>query len=233
MTINPLPKKLSSNVLEASALTTSGVALILELGFLPALAPLWLYLGWDLIKRRNKQAQPQSVPSHQESSPTVTKTATQPARVGIFVDHGNLEYAAQLLNFNVDYQALLTFLQGESPLAGAWFYTKINPNNKGTKRFYDFLKHQGYEVKAQKTDRANDNSHSHQLALDLEEFANQFDIAIILSNDEQFTPAVQTLQQQGKQVKLIGHRTASNDELIEAVDHFTPLPEIKDQINRN
>jgi hypothetical protein len=61
MTISPLPKKLSSNVLEAGALTTSGLAFFLELGFLPILAPLWLYLGWDLVKRFRKQPQPQIV----------------------------------------------------------------------------------------------------------------------------------------------------------------------------
>ena len=72
MTINPLPKKLSSNILEAGALTTSGVALILELGFLPALAPLWLYLGWDFVKRFCKQPQPKIVKSHQDTSPTAT-----------------------------------------------------------------------------------------------------------------------------------------------------------------
>ena len=233
MTISPLPKKLSSNVLEAGALTTSGLAFFLELGFLPILAPLWLYLGWDFVKRFRKQSQPKIVKSHQDTSPTATVATAKPATVGIFVDHGNLEYAAKLLNIKIDYHALLTFLQGDRPLAGAWFYTNINPNHKGKQAFYKAVESKGYEVKEKRIDRADNHTTNHQLALDLEKFANQFEIAIVISNDEQFTPAIQNVKKQGKRVELIGHRTSSNDQLIEAVNHFTPLPEIRDQITRN
>lgn len=156
---------------------------------------------------------------------------SQRGLVSIFVDHTSLQKVAKSLNFHIDYEALLTYLQQNSPLDAAWFYTKVNKKNPNFNNFYQALENYGYQVKERRLQQKVDQEMpQNQLALDLEDLASDCDSVVLVSSNHEFTPLVQKLQQGGKRVEIVGSRNDKNENLIAIADKFISLEEIKPQI---
>ncbi|MFP4693966.1 MAG: NYN domain-containing protein [Halothece sp.] len=162
---------------------------------------------------------------------TAHSQTSQRGLVSIFVDHTSLQRVGKSLKFRIDYEALLTHLQQNSPLDAAWFYTKINKNNSNFKKFYQTLETYGYQVKERRLQQEVDQEMpQNQLAFDLEDLASDCETVVLVSSNHEFTPLVQKLQQDGKRVEIVGSRNDKNEDLIAIADEFISLEEIKPQI---
>lgn len=160
-------------------------------------------------------------------------------RVAIFIDHGNLEHTAKDLEISsIDYKALLETLKQDSPLAGAWLYISVDTKCKKQPSFLNALRKKGYEIVQKPMIRRSDGSCKGnldvELALNLVAFANQdqYDTAILVSGDGDFTSAVKQVQAQGKKVEVVSASNYINNDLKKIADRFISLKPIKDQIDR-
>ena len=274
MSTNSLSKKLlSSPFLQGSALTTSGLSLILEQGLLAVIAPLWASVGLSLMNHKQLQqkaeekvegevvelqtteqksliAELEAVKkeltfleeNYLNSQSQITdvnpeESSTKANRVGIFIDHANLECAAQALNFSVDYQALPHILKGDGSLMGTWLYGASRRNYNRQKSFYNFLRNNEYTVFTKEVvDRADGSSKANvdiELALDAHRLADNFDTLVLISGDGDFVRLVEELKQKGKKVEVVSHSSHTSYKLRKIADRFIPLATIQNQISRD
>lgn len=158
-------------------------------------------------------------------------------RVAIFIDHANLEHTAKNLGVKrIEYQALLETLKQDAPLAGAWFYIGVDSRNKKQEYFLKCLRNMGYQIVDKpviyRPDGSCKGNLDVELALNLVAFADQYDTAVLVSGDGDFTSAVKQVQQQGKKVEVVSIRDHASNDLRKAADRFISLKTIKDQICR-
>lgn len=165
------------------------------------------------------------------------QSSAQTNRVGIFIDHANLENAAKNLNFKIDYQGLPQFLTGDGSLAGAWVYGARHPEYQREKAFYNFLRNNGYKVYTKdivyRADGSSKADVDLDLGLDIYAFADNFDTAVLMTGDGDFVPLVEKLKQKGKTVEVISNSSCTSHKLRKIADRFIPLATIQDKISRD
>lgn len=187
----------------------------------------------ELIQKLGKQL-PNTTPETPVEKTVQATENIQRGLVNIFIDHTNLQNIAKSLQFHIDYKALLRNLQQNSPIDGAWFYTKLNSKNPKIETLYRSLETYGYQLKERRLQQKIDQQLPQtQLALELEDLASDSDTVVLVSSNYQFASLVQKLQQKGKRVEIVGIENDKNEELIATADKFTSLKEIRPHIEAN
>ncbi len=155
-------------------------------------------------------------------------------RVAIFIDGANLFYAALNLGIEIDYRKLLACLTSSSKLFRAFFYTGVDPNNDKQNGFLHWMSCHGYRVIAKQLAQLSDNSFKANLAVeiavDLITLAPHYDTAILLSGDGDLAYAVNSVSYRGARVELVSLRAMTNDNLVNVVDRYTDLEDLKEEI---
>ena len=171
------------------------------------------------------------------SNPTPSTPVTGRGRVAIFIDHGNLEHTAKDLGIKrIEYQGLLDTLRQDSPLAGAWFYIGVDTRHRKQQSFLNVLRNIGYEIVEKRMIRRPDGSVKGnldvELALNLVAFADQYDTAVLVSGDGDFTSAVKQVQEQGKKVEVVSIPDHTSNDLKKVANRYISLKTLKDKISR-
>jgi uncharacterized LabA/DUF88 family protein len=157
-------------------------------------------------------------------------------RVALFIDGSNLWYAARSLNINIDFDRFLNYVRAGSSLAGAYFYEAVK--SPAEKRLLRAKLHPPYDLICKPlTVRSNGSMKGNldvEIALDLHEHAVQdnYDTAVLVSGDSDFTRAIQSAKTYGRRVEVIGLRSMTSFQLIKASDHYTDLSRISRYIAR-
>jgi len=155
-------------------------------------------------------------------------------RVAIFIDGANLFYAALNLGIEIDYTKLLAYLTSSSKLFRAFFYTGVDPHNEKQNGFLHWMSCHGYRVITKDLAQLPDNSYKANLAveiaIDLIALAPHYDTAILLSGDGDLAYAVNAVSYRGARVELVSFRAMTNQNLINVVDLYTDLEDLKEQI---
>lgn len=163
------------------------------------------------------------------------------SRVMVFIDYRNIYQAARYMEaqgFRMDLYRLTQILVGERDLVGAyvfdsrWKYTKKSDPNV---LLHDKLRDDGFRViareslkKIEETGEVIQKEVDVSLACEMLEHAlmNHYDIAIVVSGDEDFVPAMQKVQSAGKRVEVAAFNSAYNIECKRVADVYYTLDDI-------
>ncbi len=147
--------------------------------------------------------------------------------VAVFVDVANIFYAAKAAGVDIDYVTLLKAASAGRDLVRAYAYTGLDPDNENQRNFHDFLRRSNYKVVSKDIRKYGDGKVKAnldiELVVDMMKTARNLDIAIVVSGDGDFAPAIRAVQEQGVRVEVISFRGNTSSDLIEVADLFTDI----------
>ena len=147
--------------------------------------------------------------------------------VAVFVDVANIFYAAKAAGVDIDYVTLLKSASAGRDLVRAYAYTGLDPDNENQRNFHDFLRRSNYKVVSKDIRKYGDGKVKAnldiELVVDMMKTARNLDIAIIVSGDGDFAPAIRAVQEMGVRCEVISFRGNTSSDLIEVADQFTDI----------
>jgi uncharacterized LabA/DUF88 family protein len=150
--------------------------------------------------------------------------------VAVFVDVANIFYAAKAAGVDIDYVTLLKASSAGRDLVRAYAYTGLDPDNENQRNFHEFLRRHGYKVVSKDIRKYGDGKVKAnldiELVVDMMKTARNLDIAIVVSGDGDFAPAIRAVQEMGVRVEVVSFRGNTSSDLIEVADQFTDITQI-------
>ncbi len=150
--------------------------------------------------------------------------------VAVFVDVANVFYAAKAAGVDIDYVTLLKSVTAGRDLVRAYAYTGLDPDNENQRNFHDFLRRSGYKVVSKDIRKYGDGKVKAnldiELVVDMMKTARNLDIAIVVSGDGDFAPAIRAVQEQGVRVEVLSFRGNTSSDLMDVADLFTDIAQI-------
>jgi uncharacterized LabA/DUF88 family protein len=150
--------------------------------------------------------------------------------VAMFVDVANMYYAARGQDVDVDYVALLKHATKGRDLIRAYAYTGLDPENENQRKFIDFLAKNGYKPVVKDIRKFGDGRMKAnldiELVVDLFRLADRMDIAVVVSGDGDFAPAIRALQDKGVRAEVISFKPNTSSDLIAVADEFMDIMKI-------
>ena len=150
--------------------------------------------------------------------------------VAMFVDVANMYYAARGQDVDVDYVALLKHATKGRDLIRAYAYTGLDPENENQRKFIDFLAKNGYKPVVKDIRKFGDGRMKAnldiELVVDLFRLADRMDIAVIVSGDGDFAPAIRALQDKGVRCEVVSFKPNTSSDLIAVADEFQDIMKV-------
>jgi uncharacterized LabA/DUF88 family protein len=150
--------------------------------------------------------------------------------VAVFVDVANLYYSARGQDVDVDYVALLKAATKGRDLIRAYAYSGLDPENENQRKFIDFLGKNGYKVVVKDIRKFGDGrvkaNLDIELVVDLFRLADRMDIAVVVSGDGDFAPAIRALQDKGVRCEVISFRPNTSSDLLAVADEFLDIMKV-------
>ncbi len=150
--------------------------------------------------------------------------------VAVFVDVANIFYAAKAAGVDIDYTTLLKTATAGRDFVRAYAYTGLDPDNDNQRQFHSFLARSGYKVVSKDIRKYGDGKVKAnldiELVVDMMRTAQNLDIAVVVSGDGDFAPAIRAVQQMGVRVEVISFRGNTSSDLIEVADTFIDITQI-------
>ena len=150
--------------------------------------------------------------------------------VAMFVDVANMYYAARGQDVDVDYVALLKHATKGRDLIRAYAYTGLDPENENQSKFIDFLAKNGYKPVVKDIRKFGDGRMKAnldiELVVDLFRLADRMDIAVIVSGDGDFAPAIRALQDKGVRGEVISFKPNTSSDLMAVADEFMDIMKV-------
>ena len=150
--------------------------------------------------------------------------------VAVFVDVANIFYAAKAAGIDIDYVTLLKSATAGRDFVRAYAYTGLDPENENQRQFHSFLARNGYKVISKDIRKYGDGrikaNLDIELVVDMMKTARNLDIAVVVSGDGDFAPAIRAVQEMGVRVEVISFRGNTSSDLIDVADQFTDIAQI-------
>ncbi len=150
--------------------------------------------------------------------------------VAVFVDVANIFYAAKAAGVDIDYVTLLKGAIAGRDFVRAYAYTGLDPDNENQRNFHSFLMRNDFRVVSKDIRKYGDGKVKAnldiELVVDMMKTARNLDVAIIVSGDGDFAPAIRAVQEMGVRVEVISFRGNTSSDLIEAADQFTDITQL-------
>jgi uncharacterized LabA/DUF88 family protein len=150
--------------------------------------------------------------------------------VAVFVDVANIFYAAKAAGVDIDYVTLLKASSAGRDLVRAYAYTGLDPENENQRNFHDFLRRHGYRVVSKDIRKYGDGKVKAnldiELVVDMLKTARNLDVAIVVSGDGDFAPAIRAVQEMGVRVEVVSFRGNTSSDLMDVADQFTDITQI-------
>ena len=150
--------------------------------------------------------------------------------VAVFVDVANIFYAAKAAGVDIDYVTLLKSATAGRDFVRAYAYTGLDPDNENQRNFHAFLRRSNYKVVSKDIRKYGDGKVKAnldiELVVDMMKTARNLDIAIVVSGDGDFAPAIRAVQEMGVRVEVISFRGNTSSDLIEVADLFTDITQL-------
>jgi len=163
------------------------------------------------------------------------------SRVMVFIDYRNVYEAVRYLeedDMRLDLYRLTQILVGDRDLVGAYVFDsrwKIPKKNDPDIQAHNKLREMGFRVIARDSLKKVDENGKYvqkevdvSLACEMLEHAlmNHYDIAIVVSGDQDFVPAMQKVQSAGKRVEVAAFDQSYNEECKRTADIYYTLNDI-------
>jgi len=150
--------------------------------------------------------------------------------VAVFVDVANIFYAAKAAGVDIDYVTLLKSATAGRDFVRAYAYTGLDPDNENQRNFHAFLARNHYKVVSKDIRKYGDGKVKAnldiELVVDMMKTARNLDIAIVVSGDGDFAPAIRAVQEMGVRVEVISFRGNTSSDLIDVADLFTDITQL-------
>ena len=150
--------------------------------------------------------------------------------VAVFVDVANIFYAAKSAGVDIDYVTLLKSATAGRDFVRAYAYTGLDPDNENQRNFHQFLARHQYKVVSKDIRKYGDGKVKAnldiELVVDMMKTARNLDIAIVVSGDGDFAPAIRAVQEMGVRCEVISFRGNTSSDLIEVADLFTDITQL-------
>jgi uncharacterized LabA/DUF88 family protein len=150
--------------------------------------------------------------------------------VAVFVDVANIFYAAKAAGVDIDYVTLLKASSAGRDLVRAYAYTGLDPDNENQRNFHDFLRRHGYRVVSKDIRKYGDGKVKAnldiELVVDMMKTARNLDVAIVVSGDGDFAPAIRAVQEMGVRVEVVSFRGNTSSDLMDVADQFSDITQI-------
>ncbi|CAN5569075.1 hypothetical protein BH20CHL6_BH20CHL6_19090 [soil metagenome] len=150
--------------------------------------------------------------------------------VAVFVDVANIFYAAKAAGADIDYVTLLKSAVAGRDFVRAYAYTGLDPENENQRQFHSFLARNGYKVVSKDIRKYGDGrikaNLDIELVVDLMRTSRNLDVAVVVSGDGDFAPAIRAVQQMGVRVEVISFRGNTSSDLMDVADVFTDISQI-------
>ena len=153
-------------------------------------------------------------------------------RVMIFIDLRNMtkSIGTDIKFSRLDFVRMATYLRGPRKLVAAYIFDSkgvLEAEDK-SKRFHDYLRHMGFRVIARNSyDTAKDEQKEVDVAMAVQmvvhALKDNYDVAIVVSGDRDFLPAVQEIQAAGKKVEVAAFDTSLSSDLSLEADNIHKL----------
>jgi uncharacterized LabA/DUF88 family protein len=144
--------------------------------------------------------------------------------VAVFVDVANIFYAAKAAGADIDYVTLLKAAVAGRDFVRAYAYTGLDPENENQRNFHSFLARHGYKVVSKDIRKYGDGKVKAnldiELVVDMMKTARNLDVAIVVSGDGDFAPAIRAVQEMGVRVEVISFRGNTSSDLMDVADVF-------------
>src|SRR5207244_2825403 len=109
----------------------------------------------------------------------------------------------------------------------AYAYTGLDPDNENQRNFHSFLARHGYKVVSKDIRKYGDGKVKAnldiELVVDMLKTARNLDVAIVVSGDGDFAPAIRAVQEMGVRVEVISFRGNTSSDLMDVADSFTDI----------
>ena len=147
--------------------------------------------------------------------------------VAVFVDVANIFYAAKAAGVDIDYVTLLKSAIAGRDFVRAYAYTGLDPDNENQRNFHNFLARHDYKVVSKDIRKYGDGKVKAnldiELVVDMMKTARNLDVAIVVSGDGDFAPAIRAVQEMGVRVEVISFRGNTSSDLIDVADQFSDI----------
>ena len=161
-------------------------------------------------------------------------------RVMVFIDLANALRAIQpkeSTGLRLDFYRLVKELVGPRRLMGAYVFDAIQSTDRSVdvpkRRLLDALRYQGFRVVVREVSFAEGEQKEVDIALATEMLANAFrdayDVAILVSGDRDFVPAVERIRAEGRRVEVAFFTRAASPEQGSSFSHH--LQKVADRVH--
>ncbi len=164
------------------------------------------------------------------------------AKLAVFVDGANMFYAQRKLGWHLDYRKLYDFLTKDYEVYNAFYFTSVpTPVDTSLEGFLRALTAMGYTVRRKALKEIVDQETGEtfrkanldiELVIDMFNTVDLYDVAILCTGDGDFERAVELLRSRGKRVLGVGSREMAAYDLINAVDKYIFLEDLREQIGK-
>ena len=150
--------------------------------------------------------------------------------VAVFVDVANIFYAAKAAGVDIDYVLLLKAATAGRDLVRAYAYTGLDPDNENQRNFHSFLARNDFKVVSKDIRKYGDGKVKAnldiELVVDMMKTSRNLDVAVVVSGDGDFAPAIRAVQEIGVRVEVISFRGNTSSDLMEVADKFTDITQL-------
>ncbi|MHB8585954.1 MAG: LabA-like NYN domain-containing protein [Thermoplasmatota archaeon] len=162
-----------------------------------------------------------------EALPEPEDVLARDDRVALFVDSANIGVASRDMGFFIEWKRAKEYFTDPARPYGAFFYVGTEADDPAQGSFLDFLSHAGYVVRSKPVKVMRDRDTGEEvykanldveIALDMMDTVQNWDVAFLFSGDGDFARAVELLRTRGKRVYVVAARSSLARELAHVVD---------------
>lgn len=152
-------------------------------------------------------------------------------RVNIFIDTQNIYHSSRnLYDSKVDFKRLVDILVGDRSLINVFAYVIRSDFTSKEIDFFEALISQGIHLRIKDLQVYPDGSKKADwdigIAVDVIRFSQLVDVVILVTGDGDFSPLIEYLQNQGKQVEVAGFAQTTSSRLKEIADFYYNLDDL-------
>ena len=157
-------------------------------------------------------------------------------RAMMFIDGANVFHSCKNFreDYKIDHMKLRDELTKDYDLIRAYFYEAIYPNDDSKRSFHNALKAQGFHVETRPIVNSKEKGIDVMLATELltHAFKDNFDIAVIVSGDQDYIIALKEVKREGKKIVLACFKNSFSNVIKEIADEAIFIDDIAEIVKR-
>ena len=163
-------------------------------------------------------------------------TNNRESRVMIFIDLRNIVSSVamtQSFPFKTDFYSLARLLAGQRNVLAAYVFDGTMGDDEDsaarTRKFHDYLRYNGFRVVERNSVEGREQKEvdvAMACEMVVHALKDNYDVAIVISGDRDFVPAMQKVQAAGKRVEVAAFEDVYNEECKRVADIYYLLDDI-------